>query len=398
VQVEIDRVVGALLADCASLAEAMVAAIQAEIPAYASARPRVIDDVRAHCEAHARLILVVSAANRTPHRDELRFAREAAARRVRHGIPLDALLQAFRVGHRKVWDAIVEEADDTPRGRDAALALARPAMEYNDIAATQVAEAYLKEEQRLLATADRERRDLLENLLAGRLPAPGERLATELDPEGELMVAIAVPDEADAADAHGLHHVADMVAAHAPGTVAPLVVVRQREVVSVLPVARSAGATVVRALRTAGDALVSRRGIAARVGVSTACRGFSGVAHAYDQARQALGHASPVRPLVALSDMSPFEYLVASADDGTRQALREKGRALLESDRDGVACETLLAYVAADLSVKGAAERLYVHPNTVRYRLQRISEVVGRDVRSFEELMDLVTVIRVSGA
>ena len=87
------------------------------------------------------------------------------------------------MGHLTVFEAIVEEAGATPDGRDAAITLARPAMQYIDISSTQVAEAYLKEEHRLLTTADRERRDLLENLLAGRLPGPGELPAgTELRP------------------------------------------------------------------------------------------------------------------------------------------------------------------------------------------------------------------------
>jgi PucR-like helix-turn-helix protein/diguanylate cyclase with GGDEF domain len=397
VQLEVERVVGALLSRCNALADAMVEAIQAEIPSYASASTSLIEDVRRHCEAHAHLILVVSASGRAPRRDELGFAREAAARRVRHGVPLDAMLQAFRVGHRRVWDAIMEESAVTPLGRDAALALARPTMEYNDIAATQVAEAYLKEEQRLLATADRERRDLLENLLAGRLPAPGERPAvTELDPEGNLVMVVAGPGDGHAWDPHALHHVADALAAPAvAGAIEPLVVVRQREVVGVLPVIEPRGPDVARALRAAGQTLLARRGIAVRVGVSSVFSGFQGVAHAYDEARQALRRTAPGRPVVALSEMSPFEYLVASADACTRRTVAEKGRLLLESDREGTASDTLLAYVAANLSVKGAAERLFVHPNTVRYRLRRISEITGRDTRSLDELMDLVTVIRI---
>ena len=94
--------------------------------------------------------------------------------------------------------------------------------------------------------------------------------------------------------------------------------------------------------------------------------------------------------------MSPFEYLVASADAGARRSIAEKGRRLLEADPDGTARATLLAYVAADLSVRGAAERLVVHPNTVRYRLRRISELTGSDTRRFQDLVDLVTVIQVS--
>jgi hypothetical protein len=395
---EVQRVVSVLQEGGAALADAMVEAIQAEIPPYGGAPPSVVEDVRSHCITHARLILEVSGADRPPRREELAFAREAAARRVRQGIPLEALLQAFRVGHRTVWEGIVEEAANTPEGRDAAVALARPAMQYIDISSTQVAEAYLKEEHRLLTTADRERRDLLENLLAGRLPPDGERpTSTELRPDGDLAVAVARPGDAHAQDEQALHHVAHALAAHVVGgATEPLVVVRQREVVGVLPVTGKRGAELAGALRRAGDLLLAKRGISIRVGLSTVSSGFKGVAHAYEEARQALRRTGPGRPVVALTEMSPFEYLVASADSGTRRAVADKGKALLEFDRDGSAAETLLAYVAADLSVKGAAERLFVHPNTVRYRLRRIAEITGRDVRSFAELVDLVTVIRLA--
>lgn len=393
VRSEVARVVSALQADRERIADDMVEAIKVEIPAYARAGAGVIEDVRAHCDTHAGLILEVSGANRAPRREELGFAREAAARRVRQGIPLEGLLQAFRVGHLTVWEAILEEAGATPAGRDAAIALARPAMEYIDISSTQVAEAYLKEEQRLLATADRERRDLLEDLLAGRLPVAGERpAATDLDPAGELVVTVARPDESRIDDPHALQQVADTVADHAEeGAVRPLVVVRQREVVGLLP-----GTDAARALRRAAEALRERRGMELRVGLSTACAGFQGVAHAFAEARQALERTGPERPVVALTEMSPFEYLVASADSGARRAIADKGRLLLEGDTDGSASETLLAYVAADLNVKQAAERLIVHPNTVRYRLRRISELTGRDIRRFEHLVDLVTVIQLA--
>jgi sugar diacid utilization regulator len=398
VQHEVDRVVEHLQEDYRAIADAMVAAIQAEIPAYAGASPGVIEDVREHCRVHSRLIPKVAAANRLPTRVELRFAREAGARRVRQGIPLDALLQAFRVGLRTVWEAILEEADATPCGREAAIVLARPVMEYTDVASTQVAEAYLKEQQRLLSTADRERRDLLENLLAGRLPAPGERTtATELDPEADLIVAVACPGDAQARDAHALHHMAEALASYAvAGPIEPLVVVRQRQVVAVLPAGQQPGTDVVKSLQQVADSLRARCGIDTRVGLSTVCSGFQGVAHAYEQARQALRRTAAGRPVVALTEMTPFEYLVASADADTRRAVAEKGRLLLEFDCDGSAGETLLAYVAAGLSVKGAAERLFVHPNTVRYRLKKLSERTGRDIHSFEDLVDLVTVIRVA--
>ena len=38
---------------------------------------------------------------------------------------------------------------------------------------------------------------------------------------------------------------------------------------------------------------------------------------------------------------------------------------------------TLTSYLDASGSIEGAARALFVHPNTVRYRLRRVSEVTG---------------------
>lgn len=46
---------------------------------------------------------------------------------------------------------------------------------------------------------------------------------------------------------------------------------------------------------------------------------------------------------------------------------------------DGVLAQTLGAYLESGGAVEACARRLYVHPNTVRYRLKRITEVTGRD-------------------
>src|SRR5262249_59247930 len=48
--------------------------------------------------------------------------------------------------------------------------------------------------------------------------------------------------------------------------------------------------------------------------------------------------------------------------------LRTAGHALVE---------TVTAYVAAGGSLEGTARALFVHPNTVRYRLRRVAEVCG---------------------
>jgi DNA-binding PucR family transcriptional regulator len=51
--------------------------------------------------------------------------------------------------------------------------------------------------------------------------------------------------------------------------------------------------------------------------------------------------------------------------------LAESGPALLE---------TVTAFLAAGGSIEATARALYLHPNTVRYRLRRAVEVCGADV------------------
>ena len=52
------------------------------------------------------------------------------------------------------------------------------------------------------------------------------------------------------------------------------------------------------------------------------------------------------------------------------------------------------AYIAANLNAKEATLALVVHPNTVYYRLERIAERTGCDVRQVDELIDLLLAVR----
>lgn len=57
--------------------------------------------------------------------------------------------------------------------------------------------------------------------------------------------------------------------------------------------------------------------------------------------------------------------------------------------------DTLEEYLAEGRSLEGAARRLFVHPNTVRYRLRRISEVVGWDPTDAREGYVLQTALAI---
>ena len=93
--------------------------------------------------------------------------------------------------------------------------------------------------------------------------------------------------------------------------------------------------------------------------------------------------------------MFTLDYLVQTHDRTARRLVRPEVRAFVQEDlaAGGTFVETLRQYVACDLNAKLAAMALHVHANTVYYRLERIAERTGCDVRRVEELIDLLLAV-----
>jgi sugar diacid utilization regulator len=59
----------------------------------------------------------------------------------------------------------------------------------------------------------------------------------------------------------------------------------------------------------------------------------------------------------------------------------------------GELSRTLLAYVAANLNAKAASQRLHVHVNTAHYRLGKIADRTGCDLRNISDVLELLIAI-----
>jgi DNA-binding PucR family transcriptional regulator len=70
---------------------------------------------------------------------------------------------------------------------------------------------------------------------------------------------------------------------------------------------------------------------------------------------------------------------------------------LLESDRDGNLDleQTLLTYFLCSGDLNQAAEKLFVHPNTVRYRLKKAAEVLDLDISRLTNQLNLFIALQV---
>jgi hypothetical protein len=392
------RILTTMLERTDALVQSTVEAIRGEIPAYAAQEASFFVDVRDQVRKHYRVKLHLLLEEREVALEDIAFARGAALRRARAGFALEDYLNAFRVAQQVFWEGVLACAGDTPVGHEAALTLTAPLLRYCDFVSTHAGHAYVESQQYVVADADRERRDLLEHLLAGTMPTRGPLLAAArtygIGAETPMMVALAVP-VGPQADADTPHAASAMITRAVPRQEKILVVVRQAEIVAVPALCHGVDpAELCDHLEAARDRL-QREGTTLAMGISTVANGVAELPRACLEARTALGSVSDGGGLVALPRLSPFDYLVLRADDTARWLVDARLRAFLDADRarGGVLVATVRAFAGANLNLRLAAARLQVHPNTAQYRLRRIEERTGRNPRRIADLLDLLVAV-----
>jgi sugar diacid utilization regulator len=371
-----------------------------EIPAYGRhAQPAFVADVREHVGMHHDAVVRSVEARRPLEPGDLDFMRPRAARRAGR-IPLADFMQGFRVYMEILWNAVLAIAVDEP-GREAALEAAGIVIKYINSAAAAAAEAYVEAERLLVAQGDRVRRDVLEDLLAGRALEPGAKLTAARDaglhPPVPCVVIVAAPLSL-ADDEHALRSMAVTLARAAGCAVHPLVVTRHDEIVLIARV-DGAVAELVDGLGAAQERLAAD-GLRTAVGVSIVHAGLDATAVAYEEAQAALERVRATGGVLALPALSTFECLARFGRATARRRIPADVRRFVAEDlaEGQVLTATLLEYVASDLNVRLTAERLFVHPNTARYRLAKIEERTGCDLRRVTDVIDLLIAVRVAEA
>lgn len=135
-------------------------------------------------------------------------------------------------------------------------------------------------------------------------------------------------------------------------------------------------------------AYVAQLGDGARVGVGGAYSGVHGLRWSFYEAREALSRGPGINGREPLSLPG---LLLASDDLPLADLGREVLAPLLDFDASAGAAlvETLRVYLEEDGSVVRVAQRLYVHRNTVRYRLEQIERLTGRRLTSTADRVQL---------
>ncbi|MER6959691.1 helix-turn-helix domain-containing protein [Streptomyces sp. NPDC000618] len=382
-----------------SLAQASLAAMRAEIPGYAAITDEaLLDDVVTHVRK-GNDALGLSLAEARPAGDEdVAFVRPHAARRARLGVSLVDFMHAVRIAHHTVWEAIAKWAVCGPGRGDSALEAAGLVMEFFNRASTVAAQAYLEAEQLLAAEGDRVRRDLLEDLLAGREPAPGPRLSAAtkagLSPDTPCAVVTAVP-VAPLADEYGLRSAAALLGRAVGDPDRLLTVLRQDEIVIVRALRDTAGELPTEPVRSARRALADL-GVPLAIGISTRHATVADLGKAYHEAVTLMGTLPRSGGVVSLSELRVLDYLTLRADETVARIIPARMREFVTEDAGagGSLIRTVECFADNDLNVKAAARELGVHINTAHHRLARVEERTGCSLRRLVDLQELLIAIK----
>ena len=374
-------VLGAVLLErLDELAEAMTRRMIAEVPGYAGKPPVTYADLLVQARENLRTVFATIG---DPERADTSFAELSGRERALAGVPLPLVMDSYRSAARFVWETLMAEARRRKPTLDAGDVEAMATVNWLnfDTFTQAMATAYRDATAAKVLAHEHERSALVEALLEGRIT-----------------------------DAHTLWEAAEILGISRTG---PFVVVAAR----VPEVGRQALAEIEAVLRLHGIASAWRllpdvhvglvvvpgdtqlkqlvaaldRQAAQPVGVSPAFDSLERTGAALRLAEIAMAGSRP-KALVTVFDEAPLAVTAAAAPEVSARVVRSVlGRlsALPAADRL-ILLDTLEAWLNAGGSADVAAGRLFCHPNTVRHRLRRLTELTGRALTVPRDVTELV--------
>jgi len=356
-----------------AVSDEILRAIGAEVPEYA--RPlegafgrAVRSGVTQGLERFLALVRDPSLSDPKLSRVYIALGREE----LRAGRTLDALQSAYRVGARVAWRRIAEVTATAGFGNEVISRLAEAIFAYIDELSAESVEGYTRAQSELEGERERRRNQLIEALLRAA-PAPEVGALAE-------QLGWKVP-RAAAALACQAERTAAMAGRLGPGVVASVI--------------DGAGCIVVPDAE--GPGRVAR--LRAAVGERPAALGpqfpLERLADSWRLAASTLALGAEVPGLVLADDHLSELLLTEGATVVARIALRRLGAfgALTPKARARMAA-TALAYVQHRGNAAAMARDLQIHPQTVRYRISGLRELLGEQLEDPQARFELEAALR----
>jgi carbohydrate diacid regulator len=129
-----------------------------------------------------------------------------------------------------------------------------------------------------------------------------------------------------------------------------------------------------------------------KIGIGQYHEGLSGLAKSYQQAANTLKagvELASENQIFIYEDYYLPVFLMTAIESGLTEGLPPYYNVLFQKDPKGELSETLKAIITTNGDMNGAAQKLYIHRNTLRYRLDKITEITGKDPRKMTDLLHL---------
>jgi hypothetical protein len=359
-------VIDALLADVDALAAELADIIRRGDFSYAETTNVTLEELTTACRDNLAGILAVLG------RDGVTVDRSAAVAagrlKAERDIPLPAVLHAYRMAGRLIWEHVVRRSDASQA--DALPGIAARMWTAIDEMSSVATDAYTE------ATLDRARADaetrqtMLRALLRGEIQERAHlqehlRVLRLAEHGRYLVVCIDGPrPEPDRA-----------------GSLEQSLARRGLQSQWIGELRFHAGLVALPDGTDPGRAVAAlEASVANRAGVSIAFESLEAAPQAFREAQLAMQCAPPSTSVVSVYGERSTALLLAQAPDGARAMAHTVLGALLDLPDADSLLETLSLWFECEGSASAVAERQHFHRNTIHQRLRRIEQITGRTV------------------
>ncbi|MEU2006940.1 PucR family transcriptional regulator [Rhodococcus sp. NPDC019627] len=321
----------------------------------------------------------VDPATITPPPGAVAYARGLA----RRGLSLAALLRVYRVGQAQFTGICLDAANSMDEADDlrAVKTVIATVATYLDHVCELIALDYEEERERWIHSRSGMKQHWVSRLLAGTVIATAEAQRAIGYPLSGTHLAIAAWVAAEHAQGgvasdtiDRFHHLLTAAAARAH----TLLIHTDETAVTIWVSLHEPERELITRLKSQLEASP----LPVQVATGLPRSGIDGFRASYDQAARVKALAMSARPsppqIVSFADVAPVAMLSGDTTELRHFVNTTLGQLAADTERAYELRETLRVYLACHRSPAAASERMILHRNTVRYRVQQASEDLGR--------------------
>jgi len=314
-------------------------------------------------------------------------------------VPLSALIRAYRIGHAHFLEYAIRSATALTADRSPAIIeLVKGTARWIDRVSDQVSVAYEEERDRWVSSRSGLRQQWVSQLLAGAA-VDIERAEDMLQYRFDRMHVAAVVWPEPAVSNGQVVTLFDQVIAllaNELGAIGhPLTVPTDEREARVWFSVPATAALDAAPLRTA----LEKSGLRVRLAVGDPEQGLAGFRRSLLQAQRvkavALAGTQRAERVILYGEVAPLALMAGDLDGMRRFVVRVLGGLATDCDRDEWLRETLREFLARNRSYSATAEALFLHRNTIQYRVAQAMDRCGHSLDDPEALLNVQFALQV---